>query len=345
MDDKNSNNEASLDSLEGPSTVVETEPTASTDASTTATTPSDSLTANGTPVIGSNAATSAVVTDESLPATPKKHRIVSFLKHFNIYLVIFGILLTTAVVIVVISFLHNKSATTDTPLTTQSLSQDTLNQLKNSQTTLGDPKQILSVESNTVFAGTILVKQGVDVAGEIRTGGALSAASVSATGNSAFNQLQANSVTITGDATIQKTLAVTGGGTFGGTLSAPTLSVNTLQLNGDLQLNHHLDAGGGTPSKTNGNALGNGGTTSVSGTDTAGTITINTGSSPAAGCFITVNFTQKFNDTPHVTVSPIGSSAAGISYYLNRSATSFSVCTTTAAPASSNFSFDYIVID
>jgi hypothetical protein len=91
--------------------------------------------------------------------------------------------------------------------------------------------------------------------------------------------------------------------------------------------------------------LGAGGTVSVSGTDTAGTITINTGGSPAVGCFVTITFTQKFNATPHVVVTPVGSAGGGLNYYVNRSASDFSLCTTNPAPGGANFSFDYIALD
>jgi len=145
--------------------------------------------------------------------------------------------------------------------------------------------------------------------------------------------------------TTQKGITSNGGATFGGPVSAPQITVQSLQLNGDLQIVRHIDAGGATPGKTDGTALGNGGTVSVGGTDTAGTVTINTGGSPAVGCFVSVNFSNKFSATPHVVVTPIGSSAAGLSYYVTRTTSSFSLCTTNPAPAGQTFSFDYIALD
>ncbi|HET8670877.1 MAG TPA: hypothetical protein VFM05_09720, partial [Candidatus Saccharimonadales bacterium] len=121
-------------------------------------------------------------------------------------------------------------------------------------------------------------------------------------------------------------------------------STNALQLNGDLTLNNHIIAGGPIPGSTRGGALGSGGTASVSGSDTTGSITINTGGSPGPGCFITVNFVKRFNGTPHVIVTPIASGAASINYYVDRSPTEFSICTTNSAPAGQTFGFDYLVI-
>ncbi len=83
---------------------------------------------------------------------------------------------------------------------------------------------------------------------------------------------------------------------------------------------------------------------SISGTDTAGSLAINTGSSPPAGLLVSVVFTQKFAATPHVVISPIGSAAGSIQYYVNRDVNGFSVGTASPPPAGANFGFDYIVI-
>lgn len=282
------------------------------------------------------------------PAPTPQHthvKLRGFLRHFNIYLGLFIILVVVAVAITFVTLRQSHRSNTPTPLTSQALTPETLSQLKNSQASVGDPKQILNVESNAIFAGTVLVRQSLDVAGEIRVGGGLSLSGLTVTGTSTLDRLQASSLAITGNATIQKALTVNGSGSFGGALSAPSINVNTLQLSGDLKLNRHIDAGGSTPGRTNGSALGGGGTSSVSGNDTAGTVTINTGSNPPAGCFVTITFAQRFSSTPHVVITPIGSTAANLNYYVNRSSSSFSICSTHAASAGASFSFDYVAID
>lgn len=174
---------------------------------------------------------------------------------------------------------------------------------------------------------------------------------ITVSGNSSFDEVNINSLQIAGNTTIQQqltvqgNLAVNGSATFGGTLSAQKLSIQNLAVNGDLQFSGHIDAGGGSPGRSNGSALGSGGTSSVSGTDTAGTVNINTGGGPGAGCFATISFNKAYNITPHVVITPVGSSAASLNYYINRSAKSFSICTKNNPPAGKNFAFDYIVID
>lgn len=273
-------------------------------------------------------------------------------RRFNIYLLLFIVLILVAVGIVITFLVKDKKQNqTASTTNTQTLSQSQLQQLANSDTTLGSPKQTLNVESNAIFAGTVLVRQDLEVAGSIRVNGALALPGITVSGLSNFNQIQASSVGITGAATVQGTLTakgginVTGNSSFSGNVSTTQLTTSTLQLNGDLILTHHITGGGPVPGLSQGIALGGGGTASVSGSDTSGSITINTGSSPAAGCFETITFARAFSGTPHVIVTPIGAAAASLQFYVNRSSTSFSVCTTSPAPASQTFGFDYLIVN
>jgi cytoskeletal protein CcmA (bactofilin family) len=206
------------------------------------------------------------------------------------------------------------------------------------------------VESNAVFAGKVLVRDGLEVAGPLQVGGELALASVRVTGNSSFDDVQvANDLAVTGDTSVQgqlvvqRNLNVNGTGSFKGAVSAAQITTGNLQLNGDLILTHHVIAGGAGPSRSNGSALGSGGTATVNGSDTSGTVNINTGNSPPAGCFVTVNFVRRYDATPRVIITPVGSTAGSLSYYINRSTTGFSICTNSPAPGARSFAFDYWV--
>lgn len=315
----------------------------------------ESLEAQTTQVGSSTDATSAPPSSDSEKKKPNKRRLVAggFAARFNIYLLLFIFLIVVAGVVTGIAFLRNKKAAenSNTTIKTEPLSKEALDQLRQSDVKVGDPKQILSVESNAIFAGQVLIRGGLEVAGEIKAGSPINLPGLTVTGNTLLGQVQANQIQVGGNAsiqgqlTVQNNLAVSGSGSFGGTLTAARLNIQDLQLNGDLQFTKHIDAGGGTPGKSDGPALGPGGTSSVSGTDTAGTVAINTGSSTAAGCFVTITFSQRFNGTPHVVVTPIGVAGGPVQYYLNRSTNNFSICTANAAPAGQSFAFDYIVID
>lgn len=293
-------------------------------------------------------------TGKIVDKTPEKAKIPFFkrmLRKMNVYLLIFIFLLIVAGVIAISVYLSSKKAeNTDVP--TQTLTSDTLKQLATSDVTVGQPKQVLNVQSNAAFAGKVFIRDSLEVAGPIQVGGSINVPGITVSGNSVFEQIQINKgLNVQGDASmqgqlsVQKNLTVAGSGTFGGPLSAPSLSVNTLQLNGNLSLTRHFAVGGATPSRSNGDALGGGGTTAVSGSDIAGSININTGSSAGAGCFVTINFTTRYNTTPRVIITPVGVSAAVIDYYVNRTTSNFSVCTATAPPSNASFGFDYFIVE
>lgn len=260
----------------------------------------------------------------------------------NIYLTVFGALVLLAGLSVIGALMWGRDSSKDSEA--QQLTTEQLAELAGNTTIVGDSKQTLSIQSSTVFEGQVLARNDLSVAGSLSVGGALSLPSIDA-GSGTFDQLQVdNSLSVAGNLNLQGSLTVSGSTSFK-TLSASQLNVSNLQLTGDLSISRHIVPSGGNPGKSNGSALGSGGTVSVSGSDTAGTVTINTGSSPPAGCFVTVNFVNKFNTTPRVVVSPSNSSSASLDYYTNRSTTNFSLCTINAPSAGTTYIFDYIAFD
>lgn len=307
--------------------------------------------------VTSEAGSTATGSDNT-PSDPKKEKkkkrssVKGLAGKFNIYLLLFVFVILIAGVVTFVSYQRSKDSAKKQAETvsTTPLSEQDLEKLRQTDVKVGDPKQVLSVESNAIFAGKVLIRDSLEVAGQIKVGGPLNLPGISVSGASIFDQVQINNLQIAGNATVQGQLnvqgaaAISGALTVGGTLSAARLNIEVLQINQDLQLSRHIDAGGGSPGKTDGSALGAGGTASVGGTDTAGTVNINTGGGTAAGCFITVTFAQRFN-APHVAITPVGSAAGSVNYYINRGPTNFSICTNNAAPVGQNFAFDYIVID
>ena len=270
---------------------------------------------------------------------------------FNTYLLAFIFLLIVGIVIAVAAYLKSSNQNSPNNSTqTQNLSASALQQLANNGTTIGGAKETLNIESNAVFQGAVLVRGNLQVAGTVTMGGTLALQSLTVSGSGSFGQLQAKSISVAGNTGIQgqltaASLSVAGGGSFNGTVTAPTIIANSLQLNGDLGLTHHIDTGGSIPGISRGGALGGGGTVSVSGSDTAGSISIHTGSGASAGCFATLTFAHSFGSTPHVDVTPIGFSAASLNYYVNRSTSSFSVCAANNPPSGASFGFDYVILD
>lgn len=284
--------------------------------------------------------------------SPKRRRKLSarwMRDHMNVYLILFIFVVALGSVVVIMAQRVGNDGSANLP--NQELTPEELAQISGSDAKVGDPKQQLTIESTTTFTGKVFVKDSIDVAGSLKVGGALELPGITVSGASSFDEVNTNLLAVSGDASlqgqlnVQNNLSVSGSGSFGGPLSATSLTVGSLQLTENLIITRHIDAGGGTPGRTTGNAVGNGGTTSVSGTDTAGTLTVNTGGGPVAGCFATISFTNAFAGTPHIAVTPVGASAAGLNYYINRSTTSLSICSANAAPAGTSFSFDWVAID
>jgi cytoskeletal protein CcmA (bactofilin family) len=159
----------------------------------------------------------------------------------NIYLLAFILLIIVSLIIIfVVVQSSNKQAAKEESVTTQELTQEAIDSLTSNEATVGDPKQLLNVESNAVFAGKVLIRDGLDVAGPIKVGGDLNLPGITVSGKSAFDEVQVNTLSIAGDAsvqgilTVQKNLTVNGQGSFAGAISAPSLVVDALSLSGDL---------------------------------------------------------------------------------------------------------------
>jgi hypothetical protein len=164
-------------------------------------------------------------------------------------------------------------------------------------------------------------------------------------GDASVNNLTVSSnLNVQGTLTLNSGISVAGQSNFNGGIVASSVITGALQLNGNLNLTHHITAGGTIPEVAKGTAVGGGGTVSLSGSDTSGSIAINTGTGPPVGCFATVTFSEPFSTTPHVVVTPIGVAAANLNYYLTRSTTNFIICSTNAADAGESFGFDYVVL-
>lgn len=279
-------------------------------------------------------------------------RIVKKLSFLNIYLLLFLFIVVLAIIITFISIQNNRNSDKKGVISAQNLTNDSLNTLSDNNTVIGNSKQTLTVASNSTFNGKVLFKDSIDVAGTIRIGGSLSLPGLTVSGTSSFENVQVgNAITIGNDANINgnlnvlKSLSVSGGASFGGAISAAQLNIDRLTLNQDLVLNRHIRTSGGTPGVDNGTAVGGGGTTSINGSDTSGTITLNIGAAPAAGVLATVTFVNSFAGDPHVVVTPVGSSAAALDWYISRDSQGFSVSTITPPTSGTSFSFDYIVMN
>ena len=295
---------------------------------------------------------SAINDTAGAPAAKKPGGIKAVFKKFNVYLLIFIFLVIIAGAVTIVSYLNNQKPPVTPSVATQQLSTDTLSQLANSDATVGGSGQTLTVQGNAIFSGQVLIRSDLNVAGTIKVGTGVIVPEITVSGKATLGDTQSNSLQVAnnsvfqGSITAQKDLNVAGAASFSGPITAGQITVTKLILSGNaaLQIPNHIAFTGASPGRTiNAAALGSGGTASINGSDTSGTISINTGNSPSAGCFVTVTFNSAYTSTPHVLVTPIGSGAGQVGYYVNRSTTSFSICGNSAAPSNQQMGFDYFV--
>jgi hypothetical protein len=139
----------------------------------------------------------------------KSSLVTKITNRVNVYLLGFILLIIVSLIIVfVVVQSSNKQAAEEKIISTQELTQEAIDSLSGNEATVGDPKQLLNIESNAVFAGKVLIRDGLDVAGPIKVGGDLSLPGITVSGKSAFDEVQLNSLSIAGDTSVQGTLVV-----------------------------------------------------------------------------------------------------------------------------------------
>lgn len=288
--------------------------------------------------------------DGELPEK-KVSPIKQLLKKVNIYLLIFGLLLAVGGAIAAISFFNSQQAPVDPSIESQSLTTEALKQLANTDASIGNTAQTLTIQGSAVINGQTLTRGNLNVAGNFQTGGSITSPTLTVSGATNLGDTQANTLQIAGAVAIQGTttlrdLSVAGTSTFSGAVTASQLTVTRLIMSGNasLEIPNHISFTGASPGRSvTQSVLGNGGSASVGGSDTAGTINVNSGNNPTSGCFVRINFNQAFPRQPRVVLTPIGAAAGQMQYYVERNTSGFSVCTNNAAAANQAFAFDYFV--
>ena len=287
------------------------------------------------------------------PTAKKLSPIKKFFRKVNLYFLIFILLVVVAAAITVVNYLNSTKPAPTVDIATQGLTEDALKQLNNTDATVGGASQTLTIQGNAVSSGQTLLRGNLNVAGNFQSGGSIQGPKLTISGETSLGSAQINSLQVATNTAIQGTttlrdLSVAGTSSFSGNLTASQITTSRIVMSGNaiLQIPNHLSFTGPSPSRTiNAGVLGNGGSASVNGSDTNGTININTGANPSPGCFARINFQQAFTGAapPHVIVSPVGAAAGQLQYYVDRNNSGFSICTNNAAAAHQAFGFDYFV--
>lgn len=273
------------------------------------------------------------------------------LRKLNVYFLLFLLISVGAIAFTVVSYINSQKAPDTPTIDSQDISQEALQQLANSDASVGSKAQTLTIQGNAIIDGQTLMRGNLNVAGNFQAAGSLQGSSLTISGSANLGETQVNSLQVAQNAAIQgnatvRDFSVAGSSTFSGAVTASQITVTSLILSGNanLQIPNHIGFTGPTPSRSVTTAvLGGGGSASISGSDTTGTVNINTGNNPTAGCFTRITFNQAFSNQPHVIISPVGAAAGKTEYYVDRDRSGFSICTNTAAPANQTFAFDYFV--
>jgi hypothetical protein len=125
--------------------------------------------------------------------------------------------------------------------------------------------------------------------------------------------------------------------------STSTLTVVNAVATGNLTVNGHIITGGSVPSKAEGAGIGTGGTCSVSGTDSAGTITINTGSGAwATGDQCVITFSSAYSPTaPRSVIAATSNNYNAVQPYVTSTTTTMTINFAVAAGAAGTYTFNY----
>lgn len=272
-------------------------------------------------------------------------------KKINVYLLLFILVVIVSIIITWVFYLNSQKPAIVPTIAGQELTQEALQDLASKDTSVGGASQTLTIQGNAVIDGQTLMRGNLNIAGNLQTGGSIQGPNLTISGTSNLGTAQINTLQIANTLAIQggttmRELSVSGASTFNGPMTAAQITTSRLILSGNasLEIPNHISFTGPSPNRTvNSGPLGSGGTASISGSDTAGTVNISTGNSPQAGCMIRVNFAQAFTKQPYVIISPVGNAAGRTQYYVDRDQAGFSICTSAPAPGNSSFGFDYFV--
>jgi hypothetical protein len=260
-------------------------------------------------------------------------------------------------------FTRSKAPTAAAPKVT-SLSKSDLDKLQTffGGNSAGSSSQVLTISSASLFSGRVAMSSDLKVVGGLQVAGttALGDLTVDKTTTLGVTNIRGQLI-VAGPVNFQSpaqfgaggsvsgNLAVTGNGTFGGSISAGTLNVQNLSVTGTLSLAGHISISGLNPSASPGSEAGSGANANINGNDAAGDVTVNTGTIPVhvgntGGLDVVVTFHTAYPRAPHIVISAVGQNAARLMPYVLITATGFTIGGVNDAASSQTYTFDYWVV-
>lgn len=299
--------------------------------------------------------------DDSDKPAAKPNTLKQTLKRFWLYLVLVMLFATIGVAFAVVSGLQKKKTPPPPSVQSQSMSQQQLKQLKSAGNIANG--QTLTIQGDSILDGQELVRGNLNVAGYIQAGGSLTTPNLTISNNGILGNAQASKLQVSKTSAFQGLPTLSGGLDLNGNTAISNATIGTLTStklllsgNGQITVPHHLALSGAFPHRTlSFGVLGNGGSATVSGSDTLGTVSINTGNNPQPGCFITLIFNIPFTGMANILLGPIGLGAgaaqnnAGLHAYVlpitdstTGATTAFRICTPNNPLPNQSFAFSYL---
>ena len=203
--------------------------------------------------------------------------------------------------------------------------------------------QSSGLQGSNTASSNLNVGGNARISGDLTVAGLTSTTSLNVADEATIAKATLGSLSVTGDTKLANL-------TVAGSIAAAQLSISglakiaTLEVASDLSLGGHLITGGITPTLTAGAAACAEPTITVTGTDTAGTITIKTGTGcTGGGELTTLTFARTFGVTPHLSITPTNQSATTLQAYIDgKTPTSFKLLANTPPTPSTTYTFDYL---
>jgi cytoskeletal protein CcmA (bactofilin family) len=339
--------------------IVEPPPTGAAAPAPASTMPADPLNDGTVPTV--------LATGTSHKSVPKgKVSIASIYRKADVLTTVFtfvGAVVAAAAILGVYAYLTRAKAPTTVAPKVATLDKSDLDKLSAffDGNSAGGSSQVLTISSSSLFKNRVAVSSDLKVVGGLQVSGttALGDLTVDKTSTLGVTNIR-GSLVVAGPVNFQSpaqfgaggtmsgNLAVTGNGSFGGSISAGTLNVRDISVSGTINLAGHLSISGQASSVTPLGGAGSGASATIDGNDSSGTVTINAGSIANSATpdvqLATITFRSAYPRVPHIVITPIGASSGHLEFFILKTAAGFTIGAAAHPSSNTSYSFDYWVV-
>lgn len=254
-----------------------------------------------------------------------------------ISLIVIAVILGVNAIVVIVLLSSSSTKKSSQPSQLINLTPKDLNSLGVSTSQIGNSKDKLVINPSTEFNSALTVAGNVQIGGQLNLNSSFSASNANFTqlqaGNTALSSLNVNgsstvgtlssrgNVNVQGDAyfqgnvnvgqvlTVDNNVAVANNLSVGNILTAKTVDTSNLIISGPFAFGSHIVTSGGSPTFSDGAALGVNGTASISGDDASGVVDLNIGTGAQSGTLAHIQFNSSYVSVPVVVITLVAISS------------------------------------